>query len=94
VADLLRARKDLLPLALANNAKLDAVDAYAEVVEASSTVRMEMENGSGWEGFEEPAASKKNHTTDPRELIIDIREYDVAYYLRVAIDNGQHVSVS
>ncbi|KAF9508498.1 hypothetical protein BS47DRAFT_1350248 [Hydnum rufescens UP504] len=93
VADLLRARKDLLPLALANNAKLDAVDAYAEVVEASSTVRMEMENGSGWEGFEEPTASKKNHTTDPRDLIIDIREYDVAYYLRVAIDNGYRVGL-
>ena len=88
VADLLRARKDLLPLALANSAKLDAVDAYAEVVEASSTMQMEMENASGWEGLGESVTSKKNRTADPRELITDIREYDVAYYLRVAIDNG------
>jgi hypothetical protein len=31
---------------------------------------------------------KGSHDRDPREGIIDIREFDVPYYLRVAIDNG------
>ena len=36
VGDLLAVRKDIMPLALANSAKLTAVDAYAEVVQAEA----------------------------------------------------------
>jgi DNA polymerase epsilon subunit 1 len=31
--------------------------------------------------------------TDPRECIIDVREYDVTYYLRVAMDNEIRVGL-
>ena len=39
VSDLLTVRRDIMPLALANSAKLDAVDAYAEVVQATAAKR-------------------------------------------------------
>ncbi|KZS89156.1 DUF1744-domain-containing protein [Sistotremastrum niveocremeum HHB9708] len=74
VSDLLTVRRDLLPLAQANAAKIDAVDAYAEVVHAEMHIEID-------EDVEASKAAK-----DPRDAIIDIREYDVPYYLRVAID--------
>lgn len=103
VSDLLTVRKDVMPLALANSAKLDAVDAYAEVVNATSDANggfggMSIEIESEW-GAEVDAASSRNTNAkgasdrDPREGIIDIREYDVPYYLRVAIDNDLRVGL-
>lgn len=90
VTDLLAVRRDLLPLAQSNGAKLNAVDAYAEVVNAEAATRVQ------WEGEERTQAwgadPNKRNEGDPREAIIDIREYDVPYYLRVAIDNGIRVS--
>lgn len=88
VQDLLTVRRDLLPIALANSSKLDAVDAYAEVIQQSSHMNVDIPAGDLWEAEGESVANKKNRTTDPRDLITDIREYDVTYYLRVAIDNG------
>jgi DNA polymerase epsilon subunit 1 len=86
-------------LALANGAKLDAVDAYAEVVNATSRpdagMAVEMEEDDGmWDGT--GAGSSKRgvgHDRDPRESIIDVREYDVPYYLRVAIDKNLRVGL-
>lgn len=88
MTDLLAVRKDLLPLALMNSSKMDAVDAYAEVIQASA--RMEIDVG-GLDPMEVEAesTSRKERPSDPRQLITDIREYDVTYYLRVAIDNGK-----
>jgi len=93
VGDLLAVRKDIMPLALANSAKLTAVDAYAEVVHAEAAGKKVYFDGDdeamAW-GLEGDGGNTKkgSHDKDPREGIIDIREFDVPYYLRVAIDNG------
>lgn len=91
VSDLLNVRRDLLPLAQANGAKRDAVDAYAEVVSASVGASMDVELEGEWAAL--GASSSKGRDQDPREAIIDIREYDVPYYLRVAIDNDLRVGL-
>lgn len=89
---MLAVRRDLLPLALGNGKKMDAIDAYAEVVNAESAMRIQLE-GEGteaaWGAETEEVNGKGSKDKDPRESIIDIREYDVPYYLRVAIDNGR-----
>ena len=87
VSDLLTVRRDIVPLALANSAKRDAVDAYAEVVNASAGASMDIELDG------EIGGSSSNRNQDPREGIIDVREYDVPYYLRVAIDNDIRVGL-
>jgi DNA polymerase epsilon subunit 1 len=91
VSDLLAVRKDVQPLAFANGAKRSAVDAYAEVVSAAADghgAHVELEGAWGAE-----AATSAARDKDPREGIIDIREYDVPYYLRVAMDNEIRVGV-
>jgi DNA polymerase epsilon subunit 1 len=85
VTDLLTVRKDLLPLALRNSKKLDALDAYAEVVTATASVQIGFDIDDTWQNERERTAGRN---ADPKELITDIREYDVPYYLRVAIDQG------
>ncbi|KAK0199787.1 hypothetical protein DFS33DRAFT_1388090 [Desarmillaria ectypa] len=85
VSDLLSVRRDLLPLALENSSKRDAVDAYAEVVSAAAdgaSMGVELDGELEALGGKGPRA----RDMDPQECIIDIREYDVPYYLRVAID--------
>jgi DNA polymerase epsilon subunit 1 len=89
VSDLLTVRRDIVPLALANSAKRDAVDAYAEVVSATAGASMDIDIQDEWGG----ASSKGSRDKDPREGIIDVREYDVPYYLRVAIDNEIRVGL-
>jgi len=88
VSDLLAVRRDIVPLALANSAKRDAVDAYAEVVSATAGASMDIE----FDG-ESRGAGSSTRGQDPREGIIDVREYDVPYYLRVAIDNEIRVGL-
>ncbi|KAJ7642294.1 hypothetical protein B0H17DRAFT_960164 [Mycena rosella] len=92
VSDLLSVRREIVPLALANSAKRDAVDAYAEVVSATAGASMDVEFEGDWEdmGGRSKAGSRDK---DPREGIIDVREYDVPYYLRVAIDNDIRVGL-
>jgi DNA polymerase epsilon subunit 1 len=96
VSDLLSIRREIMPLALANSAKRDAVDAYAEVIrattDASMDIQFEDEEGEmGVGGRSGKGTTAKDQ--DPRECIIDIREYDVPYYLRVAIDNEIRVGL-
>ena len=48
----------------------------------------------GEDGLEEKAwgaeeETKQRRDREPSECIIDIREHDIAYYLRVAIDLGE-----
>lgn len=85
ISDLLTVRRDIVPLALANSAKRDAVDAYAEVISETAGASMDVEFES------DPFGSRfgksiNAHDKDPREGIIDVREFDVPYYLRVAMD--------
>jgi DNA polymerase epsilon subunit 1 len=90
-------RRDIVPLALANSAKMNAVDAYAEVVnaEAAAASLKIMVDGddaptTAWSMDVDGGNTKKGAgDRDPREGIIDVREFDVPYYLRVAIDKGQ-----
>ena len=109
VSDLLTVRRDIMPLALANSAKLDAVDAYAEVVTATSAgaaTNVELEGewaADGGRGGADPLQAGASTSAsgaharwgdrDPREGIVDIREYDVPYYLRVAMDNDIRVGL-
>lgn len=78
-------RKDILPLALRNSQKMDAIDAYAEVINATANMQVSIDDPWGTEGM---ASGSKGKKEDPRDMITDIREYDVPYYLRVAIDKG------
>jgi DNA polymerase epsilon subunit 1 len=88
VTDLLTVRRDLMPLALANGAKRSAIDAYAEVVTATESSHMDIDGPWGTEAGTSAARDK-----DPRDAIIDIREFDVPYYLRVAMDNEIRVGL-
>lgn len=93
VSDLLAVRREIVPLALANGAKLDAVDAYAEVVNMSEAgMHVEVESWSA-EADLINGNGKNAKNSDPREAIVDVREYDVPYYLRVAIDNDIRVGL-
>ncbi|KAF9011073.1 hypothetical protein BDQ17DRAFT_1345420 [Cyathus striatus] len=90
ISDLLTVRKDIVPLALSNGAKRNAVDAYAEVISATAEASMDVE----MEGdFNSSMNGSGVRDRDPRESIIDVREYDVPYYLRVAIDNDIRVGL-
>jgi DNA polymerase epsilon subunit 1 len=90
-SDLLTVRCDIVPLALANSAKRDVVDAYAEVVSATAGASMDIELDGDFGVASSSSATRGNQ--DPRERIIDIREYGVLYYLRVAIDNDIRVGL-
>ncbi|KAJ7171879.1 hypothetical protein C8R43DRAFT_1085118 [Mycena crocata] len=92
ISDLLSVRREIVPLALANSAKRDAVDAYAEVVSATAGASMDVQFDDDWEGLG-GRSGKGSRDKDPREGIIDVREYDVPYYLRVAIDNDIRVGL-
>ncbi|KAF8310468.1 DUF1744-domain-containing protein [Clavulina sp. PMI_390] len=89
VTDLMSVRKEILPLAQSNGSKMEAVDAYAEVMQA--TARMDIDVELDPMDAEAESTLRKDRPSDPRELIMDIREYDVTYYLRVAIDNDIRV---
>ncbi|KAF8625679.1 hypothetical protein AX15_005255 [Amanita polypyramis BW_CC] len=98
ISDLLSVRRGIVPLALTNGAKRNAVDAYAEVLNATSgngAASMDIEiDGDVWDGVNDrmkPIGASKDK--DPREYIIDAREFDVPYYLRVAIDNNVRVGL-
>ncbi|KAI9441331.1 hypothetical protein H4582DRAFT_2206338 [Lactarius indigo] len=88
VSDLLTVRRDVMPLALANSAKRSAIDAYAEVVNATESSHMDVDSAWGAE-----ASTSFMRDKDPRDAIIDIREFDVPYYLRVAMDNEIRVGL-
>ncbi|KAI0071613.1 DUF1744-domain-containing protein [Panus rudis PR-1116 ss-1] len=98
VSDLLTVRRDIMPLALANSANLNAVDAYAEVVQATASgASMSIEIDDEFNAMNASGSTstggKYSRDKDPREGIIDIREYDVPYYLRTAIDNELRVGL-
>ena len=86
--DLLVVRRAILPIADANRKKMDAMDAYTEVVQyvPSNSV---INSRSGFQfddDIEDTAGSRP--ILDAIEHIIDAREWDVPYHIRVAIDKG------
>lgn len=96
--DFQQVRRELLPLATANSAKFSAVDAYADVVGAENAA-----NGGGGGGYGddeggerawgEDEDARKRKDKEPADCIIEIREHDIAYYLRVAIDLNLRVGL-
>ncbi|EGX96367.1 DNA polymerase epsilon [Cordyceps militaris CM01] len=81
VNDLLAARKDIMPIALKNMKNMSAMDAYAEVATT---------NGNGNFDLFDNVQEDKRHTNishaDASDYIVDLREYDVPYHVRVMIN--------
>ncbi|KAF8541905.1 DNA polymerase family B [Trichophaea hybrida] len=78
VADLLAVRKGIMPIAAKNKKNVDVMDAYAEVVSATAGYDF-LDDGND-------LRNKPTVAGDLSEYIVDIREYDVPYHVRVAID--------
>ncbi|SMQ55161.1 unnamed protein product [Zymoseptoria tritici ST99CH_3D7] len=76
--DLLAVRRELMPIAEKNKSQTSAMDTYAEVASANA----------GFDLFEDEADRDRQRTSiaDASDFIVDIREYDVPYHVRVAID--------
>lgn len=79
VPDLLAVRKSLMPLAEKNKKQMTAMDTYAEV--ANANMALDIYDDSRGDG-------RPGRVLDASDSIVDIREYDVPYHVRVAIDKG------
>ncbi|ORY88326.1 DNA polymerase epsilon catalytic subunit A [Leucosporidium creatinivorum] len=96
--DLFSVRRELLPIATKNREKLDAVDTYAEVISGESMFEMDYDIeeagflGKGGKSFAQAGAGAGAGGA-ASDSILDIREYDVPYYLRVAIDKDIRVGL-
>ena len=84
VSDLLNVRKAIMPIAEKNAMNVTQMDAYAEVACAQAHIDF---------GDDEEADERKQFraVADASDFITDIREYDVPYHVRVAIDNDIRV---
>ncbi|KAI1499126.1 DNA polymerase family B [Biscogniauxia marginata] len=81
VADLMAARRDIMPVAEKNRKAMGTVDVYAEVASEQA----------GFDLFDDSRDDDRRHNTslsDASDYIVDIREYDVPYHVRVMIDMG------
>lgn len=92
VQDLLAVRKELLPLAQEANKKVSAVEAYADVLNESALSGDLPEYQVGLDGHTSHHARSmpgrsRSAGMSPEQCIAALWEYDVPYYLRVAIDN-------
>lgn len=88
VSDLLTVRKTIMPIAEKNGKKVSALDAYAEVAGANAGFDVfEVEGNAG----QREGEGGSGGVLDASDFIIDIREYDVPYHVRVAIDNDLRV---
>ncbi|EON66964.1 DNA polymerase epsilon catalytic subunit A [Coniosporium apollinis CBS 100218] len=78
VSNLLAVRKVVSPVAEKNRKRMNAMDTYAEVASANA----------GFDIFDEEHDydRRPRGITDASDFIVDIREYDVPYHVRVAID--------
>ncbi|QSZ31190.1 hypothetical protein DSL72_000753 [Monilinia vaccinii-corymbosi] len=79
VSDLLAARKDIMPVAEKNKKNMNAMDTYAEVASANA----------GFDLFDDSRDDDKRlnvSVAEGSDFIVDIREWDVPYHVRVMID--------
>ena len=96
VSDLLAVRRVVLPVAEKNKKNMNAMDTYAEVARCVCFVNGWMElisldsANAGFDIFDETNDYEKrpNGIVDASDFIVDVREYDVPYHVRVAIDKG------
>ncbi|KAH8888486.1 DUF1744-domain-containing protein [Thozetella sp. PMI_491] len=87
VTDLLAARRDIMPIAESNKKNMDAIDTYAEVAAV---------NG-GYDLFDDQSRDDEKRLngsiSEASDFIVDIREYDVPYHVRVMIDMGKYMHI-
>ncbi|ORY68251.1 DNA polymerase family B [Pseudomassariella vexata] len=79
VSDLLGCRRDIMPVAEKNRKQMGAVDVYAEVAAEQA----------GFDLFDDSRNDDRRHNasfSDASDYLVDIREYDVPYHVRVMID--------
>ncbi|KAF8859269.1 DUF1744-domain-containing protein [Acephala macrosclerotiorum] len=79
VWELLAARRDIMPIAEKNKKNMNAMDTYAEVASANA----------GFDLFDDDRDDDRRlnvSVADASDFIVDIREYDVPYHVRVMID--------
>ncbi|KMQ44698.1 Ribonuclease H-like domain [Trichophyton rubrum] len=77
VSDLLAVRKTIFPIAVKNRKNVNAMDTYAELASANA----------GFDLFDDDSNNRgQNSLQDAADYIVDIREYDVPYHVRVSID--------
>ncbi|RFU26627.1 hypothetical protein B7463_g9716, partial [Scytalidium lignicola] len=79
INDLLAARRDIMPIAEKNKKNMNAMDTYAEVASANA----------GFDLFDDSRDDDRRLNTsvaDASDFIVDIREWDVPYHVRVMID--------
>jgi DNA polymerase epsilon subunit 1 len=100
VGDLLAARRDIMPIAEKNKKNMDAMDTYAEVARyvlflVSVQFGKYLPKGSasvGFDLFDDERHDEKRlnaSVADASEFIMDIREWDVPYHVRVMIDQSR-----
>ncbi|KAG9322756.1 hypothetical protein KVV02_007016 [Mortierella alpina] len=82
VRDLLTVRKVVFPAAKQNLAKMSVLDTYAEVVSANADM-----------GMDNDPVTAKAGGGDGLDHIVDIREYDIPYTIRVAIDKDIRIGL-
>ncbi|KAF7724021.1 DNA polymerase epsilon catalytic subunit [Apophysomyces ossiformis] len=85
VSDLLAVRKVLLPAVKKNQEKIDAIDTYEEILRETSQIKYDDHD------YISMRSQKSSH--EAIENIIDVREYDIPYYIRVAIDLDIRVGI-
>ncbi|KUJ10809.1 DUF1744-domain-containing protein [Mollisia scopiformis] len=79
VFELLAARRDIMPIAEKNKKNMNAMDTYAEVASANP----------GFDLFDDDRDDDRRlnvSVADASDFIVDIREWDVPYHVRVMID--------
>ena len=83
VNDLLAVRRTIMPIAEKNKGNMSAMDTYAEVASANAGIDL-------FDGDIE-VDKRPGSILDASDFIVDIREYDVPYHVRVAIDRDIRV---
>ncbi|KAI9929220.1 DNA polymerase epsilon catalytic subunit [Aspergillus wentii] len=85
VSHLLEVRRTLLPLAEKNKKTVNVMDTYAEMSSMNA----------GFDLFDDELINepRSNGNMNASDFIIDIREYDVPYHVRVSIDKGKWYTV-
>ncbi|KAL6870486.1 DUF1744 domain-containing protein [Trichoderma novae-zelandiae] len=80
INDLMAARRDISPIAEKNKKNMNAMDAYAEVATTNGNLDL----------FDNDLRDDERNTStsisEASDFIVDIREYDVPYHVRVMID--------
>lgn len=97
VGDLLSVRKVTLPIAEKNKKSVNAMDTYAEVARYGTRISKLalyvadfQSANAGFDLFDDERDNdrRSNRIADATDYIVDIREFDVPYHVRVAIDKG------